>query len=1120
MPRSSYQQNAFLGGEFNPLSQGRSELPIYKQAMNLSLNGYPVEEGAWLRRSGFEFLIPTRNRTYAWMIPFQASSDCSFVLLFTDDNLQFLTQSSLIFDNTVSTITAMDTSIGEVTFTPAQSDWVDGDQVMLVFPDGTSSLSPYPIDLELGLRNRMLTIKLAIDSTHLLFADDLGDSLGGDGTVHMPIPSGALVGAQIMRVLNLATTYSGVQTLQNLRGVQIEYDQVILSSTEPPNVVEITTPGSASADPVFTFSSLGLVDGPYLDPSGDTGTVSALSGTANFTASTTTPFAATDVGRHLRLFSQPALWAGGTTYAAGDLVTDSTGAWWTSLVSSNTGNTPGQPVTINSVQQLAWAPNLTAGSWAWGVIATYVSSSEVSFTYDTTIPNMVLQAANGDTITTFQLGVFTSTPYTGTNAAAAAAWPTCGLWDQGRLILGGAVQNRFDTTISNGEANGIATFSPTDPWGNVLDSSGMSEVFNAETLNFIQWMKPEEAGWLMGTLNGEFLVFSSATNDAITPTNIGSRRASKLGSGNIEPVSVAMTTVFVQKFGRRVIEYFADAFSGKFSGRHLNEYAEHLTSSGVAQIAYQEETTPIIWARMNNGLLASCTYRRFTRFVSEPPNIQGWARHLHGRQRSFTAICTLPGKGGLLDRLFTVTNDPSSIQVPAPVNYFVEILQPGFDVNQTVLAGWFCDEAPGPGPGNSGDDCGGGQASIFVPTGGTIGTDTSAADAVTNMENVPPFSGGLPAEGTNMTGLNINALVSTFFDGNTMLYGLPPESDTTELSLSCWIVSTDFPGAGALFSSPALTYDQTNSHTANVSAVVSGAQLAICGSGADPYPKSLAAFPDDGGIINGCGQTWAHIMVSVKSNGDGTCTGTMYCNETQIYASQSEGDMVSHGDAFQFTSLPGGPEEPGLCVWNIGGSFVVDTPYDIQYQSNPPVASPGLTLPTLQEILTSIFNGLPTGNYYTLGSGDVADADATFSLQGNNLLAIPNYINYIKSVKAREAAQANQPVDKVVGGNGGLPNDPDQSGYVGSVDQLLIWPGKFIDWTSSTNRGYLHWYDTVADDYKPVSVGPNGGTRLGAPAIFLAGPPSVFNLNRATGKRLTVTGDDLQVSDYPPPSAS
>lgn len=1127
MAKASYEQTSFIGGEVSPLAQGRSDLPWYRQAMTLSLNGVTVEEGAWVRRSGFEFIVPTRGRTYGKMIAFDGSATCSFAMVFTDDNLQFVTQSSLIFDNTVATITANDT-FPAVTLDTAQADWIVGDQVMVVFPDVSSPLYPLPAS---GLRNRLLTIGVKTDSTHFSLYDDLG--AGQPTTI---INSGDLVGAQVMRVLNIATAYSGISTLQNLRAVQIEYQSVILSLGTAPQVVQITTQGTLSTDPTFSFEPLVFVDGPYLDPSGDTGSVSALTGTVTFTASTTAPFAATDVGRHLRLFSQPALWDAGHAYSIGDNVTDSTGAWWTAIL-ANTGVAPGTPTTSGGVQQLAWAPAPTAGSWAWGKIATYSSASVVSVALDTSIPDMVLQTGNGDTITLFQLGVFSNTPAPGT---LTPCFPTCGLWEQGRLWLAGALLNRFDTTVSNGINQGIATFSPTDPWDNVLDSSGISETLNSSFVADIQWMIAEDAGVLMGSLNGEFLIFSSATNDPITPTNIDSRMITKFGGAFIEPVRAGMATIFVQKFQRRAIEYLSDAFSGKFSGRHLNEWAKHLATAGIAQLAYQEETWPCVWAMMNNGLLTGCTYRRFSRFVSEAPNLEAWHRVLHGRQRSFTSMCVVPGKGGLLDRLFVVTNDPVSLNQPPVDNYYIEIMQPLFDEGMTSLEGWFCDEAPGPGPGNSGYDCGGGNASIFPTTGGVSGADSSTPD----VSSLFPYDGAGVPVGDDLSA-NLVTQEASFLDGMTCLYMLPPfpsaaaPADKTSLSMSVWVARQDFPQqTGALFSSPALTSAEANAGTraakTNVSCLLAGpgsgadnAQaLAVASSGLDGQlvEGGRAASISDAGQISLDGQIWQHVMISAMSNGDGSITVTAAMNETVLVSSQiSSGIMDSEHDMWPFATQPGAQKDVGLCVWCIGGTLAALPGYTITHNYASGAPTP-YVIPTLAQIIQSLFQNIPIGEqglppWYNTGPR------GALTFGSANLSALPAYLSYIQNLASQQSSQSQDVVigESISGGQGNIPVEGSlggYSGYRGSVAELLIWPGVFIDWTNADNRAVLHWFDTVSDKYKPLSVGPSGGgTALGQPYVYLSGPPSLFNINRAASKpySLVVVGTGITESPLNPP---
>ena len=84
MARSSFQQTAFIGGEVSPPGPGplRSAL-VSPGSGTFSLNGVTIEEGAWVRRSGTEFIVQTRDRTYAKLLPFDGSATCAFAMVFT-----------------------------------------------------------------------------------------------------------------------------------------------------------------------------------------------------------------------------------------------------------------------------------------------------------------------------------------------------------------------------------------------------------------------------------------------------------------------------------------------------------------------------------------------------------------------------------------------------------------------------------------------------------------------------------------------------------------------------------------------------------------------------------------------------------------------------------------------------------------------------------------------------------------------------------------------------------------------------------------------------------------------------------------------------------------------------
>ena len=108
IPSNSVQYN-FLGGEINPESQGRADLPMYDTALALCMNWIPKEEGCLTRRSGTEMITPTHNRSFAVIRSFAGSETCSFAMEFTPGILRFITQTSLVCDG-VATVSSYNAS--------------------------------------------------------------------------------------------------------------------------------------------------------------------------------------------------------------------------------------------------------------------------------------------------------------------------------------------------------------------------------------------------------------------------------------------------------------------------------------------------------------------------------------------------------------------------------------------------------------------------------------------------------------------------------------------------------------------------------------------------------------------------------------------------------------------------------------------------------------------------------------------------------------------------------------------------------------------------------------------------------------------------------------------------
>jgi hypothetical protein len=355
------------------------------------------------------------------------------------------------------------------------------------------------------------------------------------------------------------------------------------------------------------------------------------------------------------------------------------------------------PATFTSAITLTSSDQASAWSYIWVelVVVGSINTTFLSYVVDADIAQIVFTGPPGTgvstginveiignpllyitTISTWQLGVYSNT----------TGWPTCGVYHEGRLWLGGAIGNRFDACKSGGISGTSINFSPTDAYGQVADDNAISYTLSSDSVNPIFWMMPDLQGIVMGTQGGEFLV-QAPSSGSITPTNIAGRRVTKIGCANVEPRRTEHTTVFVQRYSVKLLEYFSDVFSGKFSAPNVADKAQHITRSGIVEISYQQATTPIIWGRDTTGALFGLSYKRDTLATANAPTFAAWHRHALGSGRTIESLCVGPSLGGNLDSLTMITNDAST-----NIRH-VEVLTDALDESSTITQASYLDDA-------------------------------------------------------------------------------------------------------------------------------------------------------------------------------------------------------------------------------------------------------------------------------------------------------------------------------------------------------------------------------------------------------------------------------------------
>lgn len=702
MGRGTILQSSFLGGQWSKYAQGRVDLPDYKNAMAKCFNGFPIEEGAWARRGG------TMNAGTTWggiagrPIPFSFSGSAPFTVEFGNSRARFRLGADLVVETNpqvVSSISNATPAVLTVTGTPT---WATGDHVILDPLNATTqtALANYV--------NRELQVTKTGASTFTL----------SDPVTGLAIP-GAAVGwagglsATVAKVQTVALPYANGDWAQ-VRFTQIELMVVLwhpnyapyqITAAPYPASLQTNNWSPTVGNVVFSSGTFLMADGPYLNPTAVGGLTCNSLGTGNTTitaSGSTLPnnglgFQTSDVGRMIRMLNIPPYWFSGGFYNIGDVYTDKTNQTVYQCIQAITAGGTGSTI-APSLAPLYWQIATTGFTWTWGTIGQYLSSTQVvvniqgpGLLYDNVTPSQG-GAIVGSPLMQFAMGVFSAT----------TGYPACGCYHEGRLWTGGAVPNRFDASYANGLLQGGAlsgywSFAPTDDpnlvsvfQGQVTDANGISYVLNATGANQIFWMQPTLQGIVCGTASGEFLIQASNQNNVLTPTSIQAHRSTHYRCENIAPADTGLTTVFVQRFGRRLIEYLSDVFSGKFFGPNLAERALDITAPGIKEITYQETLVPTLWSRLADGSLSGTTYRRVSSFSSEPPKFMGWHTHQLGSGRKVMGLSSGPSPDANGETITMSTLDPLT------GIYHVEVMHNYFQETDPLWSAWHLDNAGPP----------------------------------------------------------------------------------------------------------------------------------------------------------------------------------------------------------------------------------------------------------------------------------------------------------------------------------------------------------------------------------------------------------------------------------------
>lgn len=275
----------------------------------------------------------------------------------------------------------------------------------------------------------------------------------------------------------------------------------------------------------------------------------------------------------------------------------------------------------------------------WGIITAYTSATVVKVEVKQAI------GATGAT-TDWSLGAY----------AEHNGYPRTVSFYEQRLVFGGSTA--FPQTIWASQSGLYTNFD--------VGSSNAADAFiytiAANKVNVIRWLAPAR-DLIVGTAGGEFKV-GRPTGEPLKPDNVTITQQTTYGGWTTEPIQIGNVILFLQKQRKKIREFTYQFENDAYAAPDMTLLSEHVTGTGIVDVAYAQEPESIYWAVRDDGTLLGMTYQR-------EEDIVAWHRHIIGGNNKIEVDAatdvTASGDDGNQNGYITVTGH--GLETGDPITY-------------------------------------------------------------------------------------------------------------------------------------------------------------------------------------------------------------------------------------------------------------------------------------------------------------------------------------------------------------------------------------------------------------------------------------------------------------------
>lgn len=198
-----------------------------------------------------------------------------------------------------------------------------------------------------------------------------------------------------------------------------------------------------------------------------------------------------------------------------------------------------------------------------------------------------------------------------------------------------------------------------------LDDDGMAFTIAANDVQVVRWLIGATI-LVAGTVSGEWRIGATGINEALTPSNRQVRNESNYGSAPIQGIRVGSVILYVQFGGIKVRELVYNFQKESYVAIDLTELAEHVTKSGLVEMAFSKNPRPMLYCVRADGQLAVMTYER-------DEDVVGWSRFVTRSGDSVESVAVLPNSDGS-DEIWIAT----ARDVGGSTRRFIEVFEAEF----------------------------------------------------------------------------------------------------------------------------------------------------------------------------------------------------------------------------------------------------------------------------------------------------------------------------------------------------------------------------------------------------------------------------------------------------------